>query len=86
MDRIVLHSRIGSDGVLQLTVPVGAAAADREVEVTIDEVRRTAPAGTNGASSGADEWRRFLAETGGAWQGELVRPEQGEYEERDELA
>jgi len=30
MNRIVIHSRVGADGVLQLTVPVGEADADRE--------------------------------------------------------
>ena len=35
MNRIVLHSRVGTDGVLQLTVPIGVADADRKVEVTI---------------------------------------------------
>ena len=38
MNRVVLHSRIGSDGVLHITVPIGAEDADREVQVTIDPV------------------------------------------------
>jgi hypothetical protein len=32
MNRIVVHSRVGADGVLRLNVPIGAAAADGEVE------------------------------------------------------
>jgi hypothetical protein len=86
MDRIVLHSRVGSDGVLHVTVPVGAADADREVDVTIDEVRQRGAARTNGSSPGDESWRRFVVETGGAWQGEFVRPEQGAFEEREKLA
>lgn len=30
MDRIVLKSRVGTNGILELTVPVGVADADRE--------------------------------------------------------
>jgi hypothetical protein len=77
MNRIVLHSRVGADGVLHLVVPLGAAEADREVEVTID------PVGPLPMTQ--EEWRQFLLETAGAWQGEFERPEQGEYEHRDEL-
>ena len=36
MNRMVLHSRVGADGVLHLTVPIGQEAADREVRVTIE--------------------------------------------------
>ena len=36
MSRIIVHSQVGPDGVLHLTVPVGSASADREVEVTIE--------------------------------------------------
>ena len=78
MNRMVLHSRIGDDGVLQLTVPIGKEQANRDVEVTIAPVGK--PAMTQ------EEWRQFVLSTAGAWQGDLERPEQGEYEQRDELA
>ena len=58
MNRIVFKSRVGSNGILQLTLLVGPAEADRE---------------------------RVL-ETAGRWQGELERPEQGEYEHREPLS
>jgi hypothetical protein len=80
MDRIVIHSRVGADGVLRLNVPIGAAAADGEVEVTIEEV---GPKPQTGAEQ--EEWRQFVLSTAGAWQGELERPEQGGYEKRDDL-
>ena len=32
-----------------------------------------------------DEWRQFVMETAGAWQGDLERPEPLEYEQRDEM-
>jgi hypothetical protein len=77
MNRMVVHSRIGADGVLHLTVPVGKEQADREVEITI------APVATPVLTQ--EEWRQFVLSTAGAWQGELERPEQGKYEQRDEL-
>jgi hypothetical protein len=33
-----------------------------------------------------EEWRRRVLATAGKWQGELERPEQGEYEQRDSLS
>ncbi len=76
MNRMVLHSRVGPDGVLHITVPIGKEDADREVQVTIDP----AP-----PSMTQEEWREFVLSTAGAWQGDLERPDQGEYEVRDEF-
>ena len=62
MKRIVLKSRGGSDGTLQLAVPVGQAEAGREVQVTVE------PVGPPALSP--DEWRR--REFGLAtWDGEI---------------
>ena len=36
MNRIVVKSKVGSDGVLHLEVPVGKEAADKEVRVTVE--------------------------------------------------
>jgi hypothetical protein len=80
MNRMVVHSRVGPDGILQITVPIGKADADREVEVTIEAAEPK-----NGAALQREDWRQFVSETAGAWQGDLERPEQGEYEQRDEL-
>jgi hypothetical protein len=63
---------------LELTVPLGESEADREVRVTIE------PAGLD-KETDKDEWRKFVLEMAGAWQGEFERPEQGEYEQRDPL-
>ena len=78
MNRIVVKSRVGSNGVLQLTLPVGAANANQEVQITVE------PAGPPALS--ADEWRRRILETAGKWQGEFERPEQGDYEQREPLS
>jgi len=74
MNRIVVKSRIGSNGVLQLTLPVGAADADREVQITVEPV---------GSPMSPEEWQRRILETAGKWQGEFERPVQGDYEQRD---
>lgn len=77
MNRMVVHSRIGADGVLHLKVPIGKDDADKEVQVTIDPIAEPAIS--------REEWRQFVLSTAGAWQGDLERPMRGEYERRDEL-
>jgi len=77
-----MKSRFGADGVLSLNVPVGPDDANREVIVTVE------PANEIGRppETSLEEWRRFLEETAGAWEGEpFVRPPQGEFEKRREL-
>ena len=78
MNRIVVKSKIGSNGILQLTLPVGPAEADREVQITIEPLGPT--------TLSPEEWRQRILETAGKWQGELERPEQGEYEQREPLS
>ncbi len=78
MNRIVVNSRVGSNGILQLTLPVGPADADREVQITVEPV--------GPLTQSADEWRRGILETAGKWQGEFERPAQGEYEQREPLS
>lgn len=79
MTRMELTSRVGTDGVLSIRLPIGLADADREVKITVEPV---SPATDTAEES---DWHRFLDETAGAWSGEkLVRPEQGEFEKRRE--
>jgi hypothetical protein len=78
MNRIVVTSRVGRDGILQLTLPVGVCDADQEVQVTVE------PVGSPPMTP--DEWRQFILDTAGKWQGEFERPEQGEVEEREPLS
>ena len=81
MNRIVVQSRVGADGVLQLSVPIGVSDADRAVEVTIE------PA--DAASSkqiGHEEWRNFVLSTAGSvTDPSFMRHEQGDYERREEF-
>jgi hypothetical protein len=77
MQRLIVKSRVGGDGVLRVIVPVGEADADQEVQLTIEPL--SAPVQSH------QEYLDFLQATAGAWQGDFERPEQGEYEERDPL-
>ena len=82
MTNIELRTRIGPDGILTLSVPVGMTEANREVKVIVEPadtaVRKT-------AKLTPEEWAQFVADTAGAWKGDLDAPEQGELEVRDQL-
>jgi hypothetical protein len=78
MNRMIVKSRIGADGVLHVNLPVSPADANREVQVTID------PVGPPPMS--AEEWRNFVLMTAGSiTDPTFVHHEQGEYEQREEL-
>ena len=80
MHRLVVQSRVGSDGVLHIDIPMGKEVADREVQVTIDAAKRVSSSMTEA------EWRQFVMETAGSiTDPSFVRHEQGEYEQREEL-
>ena len=77
MNRMVVKSRVGSDGILHLTLPVGVEEADKEVQVTVEPITRS--------TMTQEEWQTLVRSTAGVWQGEFERPEEGELEERDPL-
>jgi hypothetical protein len=77
VNRIVMKSKVGGDGVLHLDVPLGPAEADQEVQVTVESTPRD---GTN-----EEEWRNWVQSMAGSWQGEFERPPQGQFEQRDSL-
>jgi hypothetical protein len=77
MNRIVVKTKVGGNGILQLAVPVDPADAGREVQVTVEPT---------GPPPSPAEWRQSVLETAGKWQGDLERPEQGEFERRDPLS
>jgi hypothetical protein len=78
LDRIVVHSRVGADGILHVLVPVGEADANREVEVTIN------PLPKSGMSQ--EEWRKLVLSTAGSiTDPSFIRQDQGEYEQREAL-
>ena len=77
MNRMSVKSRVGTDGVLQVNIPIGAAEAGRDVQITIEP--------DNAPSKTQQEYWDFLDSTAGAWQGDFERPDQGQFEVRDPL-
>jgi hypothetical protein len=78
MTRIVIEAQVGSDGVLQLTVPLGPSEAGQDMRVTVEPI--TPP------NRSAEEWRGVVLATAGRWQGEFERPPQGDHEGREALS
>ena len=83
MKSIGLRTRVGQDGILRLEIPLETREAELEVLVVVQPLDETGEE----TADGNEDWPSFfLEEIAGGWQGEpLVRPEQGEYEVRDEL-
>lgn len=65
--------RAGADGIV--TLALGKACANELIQVTAQTIPETT----------SEEWLRFIESTAGKWEGELERPPQGEYEEREPL-
>ena len=67
-----------ADNKLRLEIPVDATDKPYHVVVMIEEVSE--------AASGLAEWPDgFIDATAGAWEGNLTREPQGEYEQRQSL-
>ena len=78
MNRIVIKSRVGADGVLNVKVPLSAADSNKEVQLTIE------PAAT--AHMTQEQWHQFVLSTAGSiTDPTFVRHEQGDFEQRREL-
>jgi hypothetical protein len=75
---MVVKSTVSGDGILHLALPVGIEAANKEVQVTVEPVPS--------APMSHEEWQELVLSTGGKWQGDFERPEQGEYEQREPLS
>jgi len=83
MQSIKVRSRVGADGMLHLQVPVGIKDIDLEVIVVF---QRIAPATEPKKPEDLGWSPGFFERTCGCFQDEpLVRGEQGEFEEREEL-
>ena len=78
MNPITIKSKVGTDGVLHLDLPLGIDSACEEVQVTVQPV--------SAATLTQEQWREMILSTAGKWQGNLERPEQGAYEEREPLS
>jgi hypothetical protein len=77
MNRMVVKSRVGSDGILHLALPVGVEDADKEVQVTVELI-------TPKKEMSQEEWEAWVEATAGSIPDPtFFRHPQGEYEERD---
>ena len=77
MNRIVMKSKVGGDGVLHLDVSLGPAEADQEVQVTVESAPRN--------EANQEEWRSWVQAMAGSWQGDFERPPQRQFEQREPL-
>lgn len=82
MKSVTLRSYVGEDGVLNLQVPVGITNTDLEVMVIVQPLVQS-----EAQTAEHTGWiPGFFEEVIGSWEGEpLVRPDQGEYEVREEF-
>ena len=80
MTSIEIKSRVDSNGVLNLSIPFGAADANREVLVTVE------PLDDLPAAISTEQWRKFVHEMAGSiTDPSFQRHPQGDFEQRDEL-
>ena len=77
MTSIEVKSRVDASGVLNLSIPLGAAEANREVRVIIQSLDDVIS---------DEQWQKFVNETAGSIADPTFqRHAQGEFEQRDEL-
>ena len=76
MNRIIMTSRVGDDGVLRVTVPVGMEEAQKEVRVMVESLPER-------KAQTHSEYAAWVDSLAGSWQGEFERPPQGTLEERE---
>jgi hypothetical protein len=78
MNPMVVKSRVGSDGILHLALPVGLQQADKEVQITVEPVPSK--------PMSQEEWHAFILRTAGSiTDPQFRRWEQGTYEQREPL-
>ena len=78
MNRMTLNSRVGADGILNVSVPVGVTEANRPVQVTIEPITEE--------SNGAADYGAWLERLSGRWQGDFIRGDEGAFESREPLS
>jgi len=78
MDRFVVESAVGSDGVLNLRLPLELASANRGVRVTVEDI----DAGT----LDRDQRQQLFLSLAGSWQGDFEVMPDDPPEERTDLS
>jgi hypothetical protein len=81
MTHIEFNSRVGSDGVLSICLPLGSNEANREVKVIVEPTDLSSML----SPSAQEPWSDFVKDMAGCISDPtFLRPEQGEYERRTE--
>jgi len=81
MTHIEIKSRVGTDGVLTISLPLGHAEANREVKVIVEPT----DASTRPSLPDREEWQKFVAAMAGCISDpSFQRPGRGEYEQQSE--
>ena len=84
MQTIKLKSYVGEDGVLQLQLPIGVKNTDLEVIVVFQPLKADSKPSEAKTPEELGYSREFI-EVLGSWEGELERPEQTPFQEREEI-
>ena len=79
LNRIVMNSKVSSDGTLRLLLPLGLAEADHEVRVIVESAAAQ-------EVTSKEEWETWVDAISGSWQGDFERPPQADYEQRAALS
>ena len=85
------RSKTSPKGVLNLALSIGLPSTDVDVVLVVsesvtNEAGLTALSGSSEVppkSVSSQSWNDFVSQTAGAWDGELSRPPQGEFEQRE---
>ena len=81
MSPIVKRSKIGEDGILNLSIPIGKSCANQEVRITIEPFEEA-----RSSEMSVGQWKQFVEETAGSIEDDSFhRHSQGEFEQRQEL-
>jgi hypothetical protein len=78
VDRMTVISRVGADGVLSVSVPLGLNDANRPVQVTIEPAAET--------SNGRTHYGSWVDGLSGRWQGDFAGGDEGNFEAREPLS
>jgi hypothetical protein len=81
MTHIEIKSRVGADGVLTISLPLGPSEANQEVKVTVDAMSPSSPH----PQPDREQWQEFVERMAGCISDPTFeRREQGPYEQRSE--
>jgi hypothetical protein len=85
MNKVIVTSQVGADGVLHVTVPLKPEDANKTVRVTVEPLDETTTPATRPTTR--EEWLKFIEKTAGSITDPTFgRPPQSECEQRDPLS